>query len=415
MNDRFKNIPAAWWAAITFIIALRLLFVSFMPRGKTVEYHLEGLNDEPAHYNYVKYLAQNRAFPVLEHFVLEQDAFTRNEFEYHQAPLYYLLCAPLYSLFGEKNAAVACRLIAALAGLLTLWALALLVRDLGYSRRVQFAAVVFAGFLPSHAYFSSFVSNDPLSWLFALLFTRELVRIIGLARHETGPSLVGPSVRTALWLAAGLLTKSSAAIFLPVPLLLSLWFFIKYREGRFFWYALGVTTAASLIAMPWYLRNFSLYHTFSGIPPSTVAIPVSLPSLVGFVKGTVKYFWFPMQHLRGGSTPFMALTVIGGGIVAFHAAAAVWWFRRNVLRRELTAGILFAAALFCLVAVVHAWYYFEWLNPEARFLFPALGPLVVLLVVPMHEAFARIKAQRFFILYCLTIALFPYMFLPFAG
>jgi 4-amino-4-deoxy-L-arabinose transferase-like glycosyltransferase len=415
MTDRLKNIPAAWWAIITIIIALRLLFISFMPWGQKVESHLEGLNDEPAHYNYVKYLAQHRAFPVLEHFVLEPDAFTRNEFEYHQAPLYYLLCAPFYSLLGEKNATIACRLLAALAGLLTLWTLALLVRDLRYSQRVQFAAVVFAGFLPSHAYFSSFVSNDPLSWLFALLLTRELVRVIEQARHVPRPPLAAASVRAAFWLAAGLLAKTSMALFVPIPLLLCGWLYAKYRDPKHLWCALAITCSAAIIAAPWYIRNFALYHTFSGIPPSTVAIPVSLPSIIGLIKGTVKYFWFPMQHLQSGTVAFTLLTVIGGGILSLHAVVAAWWLARGALRRALTSEMVFIVALFCLVAVVHAWYYFAWLNPEARFLFPALGPLCFLMIIPMHDLFYRIHAERFFLPYVLLIGIFSYPFLFFAG
>jgi 4-amino-4-deoxy-L-arabinose transferase-like glycosyltransferase len=415
MNDRLKNIPLAWWVIITFIIALRLLCVSFMPWGQKVEYRLEGLNDEPAHYNYVKYLAQHRAFPVLEHFVLEPDAFTRNEFEYHQAPLYYLLCAPFYPLLGEKNAVVACRLLAALAGLLTLWALALLVRDLGYSQRAQFAAVVFAGFLPSHAYFSSFVSNDPLSWLFALLLTRELVRIIAPARHVPRPPLAAASVRAAIWLAAGLLTKSSMALFVPIPPLLCGWLYAKYRDPKYLWCALAVTCSAAIIAAPWYARNFMLYHTFSGIPATTVGIPVSLTSIIGLIKGTVKYFWFPMQHLQSGTIAFTLLTVIGGGILALHAVAAVWWIARNALRRKLTSGVVFIIALSGIVAVVYTWYYFAWLNPEARFLFPALGPLCFFMIVPMHDLFCRIHAGRLFLPYVLMIGIFSYPFLLFAG
>ncbi|MBN1128806.1 MAG: hypothetical protein JXA71_07460, partial [Chitinispirillaceae bacterium] len=176
-----------------------------------------------------------------------------------------------------------------------------------------------------------------------------------------------------------------------------------------------ITFAAAVAAAPWYLRNMALYHTFSGIPPSTIAVPVSLTSLVGLIKGTVKYFWFPMQHLQSGTIPFFLLTTIGGAILFLHAAIAAWWLFRRVQQHAVTTEIAFLAALFCLVAAVHAWYFFEWLNPEARFLFPALGPLVWLLLVPMHEVFDRIRAGRLFIPYCLANALFPYAFVPFAG
>ena len=415
MNDGQRNVPKLVWIIIALIVATRLAAVVFLPWGQTVECHLEGLNDEPAHFNYVKYLAQNKAFPVLEHFVLEPDAFTRNEFEYHQAPLYYLLCAPFYSFLGEKNAIVACRLIASLAGLLTLWVLALLMRDLGCSQQVQFAAVVFAGFLPSHVYFSSFVSNDPLSWLFAVLFTREMIRVIAFARSSPCPPIIGPAIRAAAYLAAGLLTKSSAAMFFPIPFLVFGWLYLQKRETRFLWCALLVTAAVAIAAAPWYARNVMLYHSFSGIPASTVGIPITLPSIIGLAKGTVKYFWFPMQHLQGGTVAFALLTVFGGGILALHAVAAAWWLARSALQRELTLAIVFILMFFCLVAVAYAWYYFAWLNPEARFLFPALGPHCFFMIVPMRDFFCRIHAERLFLPYVFLIGIFPYPFIYFAG
>jgi hypothetical protein len=415
MNDRHVRIRVWAGTLIALIVLVRLLSACLMPWGQTVKHHLEGLNDEPAHFNYVKYLAEHKKFPVLEHFVLEPDAFTRNEFEYHHAPLYYLICAPFYAFFGEKGGIAAGRFISMIAGLLTLWVLALFLRDLGCSYRVQLAAVAFAGLLPSHLYFSSFVSNDSLSWLLAILFIRELVRIVMISRMALRQSFFAPSLRAALWLAAGLLTKSSVALFLPLPALLSGWLFYKHRDTRVIWSGLSIVAAAILVALPWYIRNFALYHTFSGIPPSTIGIPVTLPSTIGLVKGTIKYFWFPMQNLRGGTLPFLLLTAAGTVILLCHAAVAAWWLIRKIINRAMTLEIFLMAGLFCLVAAVHAWYYFEWLNPEARFLFPALGPLAALMILPVSEIFAMLRIRRLLIPYIVIIAFFPYPFIFFTS
>ncbi|MBN2036308.1 MAG: phospholipid carrier-dependent glycosyltransferase [Chitinispirillaceae bacterium] len=386
-----------------------------MPYGRTVVHHLEGLNDEPAHFNYGRFLAEKKQLPVLEHFVLEKDAFVRNEFEYHQAPLYYLLCAPFFLMLGDTGALMAARLVSALAGLLTLWVLALLLRDLGYPKRAQFAAVVFTGLLPSHVYFSSFVSNDSLSWLFALLVTRGLVRHALLLRNGTRPSVTRSAVMVTVWLAAGLLTKSSLALFVPFPALWLGFIFLRTGNRTALVHGLAITGTASIVAAPWYIRNFLLYHTFSGIPPSTVGVPVSVSSMSGFFKGTVKYFWFPMQHLEGGTVAFMLLTLCGGTICILHAAAAGWWLVRNMRLRTLAAETSLMIALLALVTLVHAWYYVEWLNPEARFLFPALGPLMLFMIAPVFELFSRFNAQRVTVFWFFLIALFPYPFLLMAG
>ena len=70
--------------------------------------------DEPAHYNYVRALAEGRGFPVIEPGDYDQayrDRLTTErfppelsvkplEYEDHQAPLYYLLATPIFLLSG---------------------------------------------------------------------------------------------------------------------------------------------------------------------------------------------------------------------------------------------------------------------------------------------------------------------------
>ena len=70
--------------------------------------------DEPAHYNYVRYLAENGRFPVLQQgdyvqtfldritAVLPPDmSIAGIRYESHQPPLYYVLAAPVYLIFSH--------------------------------------------------------------------------------------------------------------------------------------------------------------------------------------------------------------------------------------------------------------------------------------------------------------------------
>ena len=82
-------------------IVLRASFALMLPLGQTVAGRLEGLNDEPAHFNYVRHLVEHRTFPVQTRHVAEPGAFERADFEYYQPPLYYLLCAPLVAVAGD--------------------------------------------------------------------------------------------------------------------------------------------------------------------------------------------------------------------------------------------------------------------------------------------------------------------------
>src|SRR5512144_3415764 len=89
-------------------VVLRLWLPLALPLGDVVRNRLQGLNDEPAHFRYVEYVATRHALPVQTHRFEEPGAFGRADFEYHQPPLYYLLCAPLDSLAGPSRGLLAC-------------------------------------------------------------------------------------------------------------------------------------------------------------------------------------------------------------------------------------------------------------------------------------------------------------------
>lgn len=389
------------------ILAMRLAAVFAFPFGQSVRHGLEGLNDEPAHYNYVKYIAQHHAFPKLEHWVTEKDAFVRSEFEFHQAPLYYVLCAPLVTVLGGQSGLYACRLLSALCGILGLWVIVLLLRDLGCGRHVRAAAVMFAGLLPSYLYFCSFASNDALSWLAALLVTRELVR------HGTAPEgrfSLKSFGALALYLAAGALTKSSLLIFFPVAAGVFAYRFQRSKNRPGLMRGCACLCLAGLAILPWYLRNIFLYHSLLGTPHPTAAAPLSLTTLTGLVKGSVKFFWFPMQNLQGGTAAFLLLGVLGAAVLAAHMAAAVVWFVKKRHKPCGAPAVLFLAIL-GVNGAAYLWYFLQWLNPEARFLFPSLGPLVFFMMVPARSLFSGPRLDRLFLPYVFCISIFPYFFL----
>jgi hypothetical protein len=400
------------WLCIGLVLALRLAASFSIPFGRNVEHHLEGLNDEPSHFNYIKYCALHRAFPVLEHNVMEPDAFVRNEFEYHQAPLYYLLCAPFYRLFGENGAFAAGRLLSVFFGIAGLCVIALILRDCGLPARVQQAAVLFVGLLPSHLYFTVLVSNDALSWLFALLLTRALLRYGMLA--DSAAVAAGTSVMMALYLAAGAMTKSSLLILFPAAAGVFLYkYFISKNRTHLVQGALVLGTSGAAI-LPWYVRNLVLYHSLLGTPSSPGDAFFTLQGLYGFLTATDKYFWFPMQHLHGGTAAYFVLCAVGAAVITVHALAAVWYFVKDGRRSFPAAALLF---IFLLNAVAYAWYFFftKWGNPEARFLFPAIASIAFFFIIPAYDLFTRLNLERFFLPYILVVSLFPYPFLFFTG
>jgi 4-amino-4-deoxy-L-arabinose transferase-like glycosyltransferase len=405
-------------AVLGAAILLRVWLVLALPFGQTVAGRLEGLNDEPAHYNVVRYLVEHRSFAVQTRHVAEPGAFERADFEYYQPPLYYLLCAPLVATAGERAGVMACRLVSLACGLLSLVVLSRILAQLGLRTSARRAGVVFAALLPVHAYFTSVVSNDGLCWLIALLLTREL---LARARGDAGGMRagrarqgVGADLRLGVLLGLGMLTKSALMVFYPVALI---GYALIERRGpgrRVLVGALTALVVSLVIAGWWYVRNVLLYGS-----PFAIEVGFGPPEpgrwdpmvQAHAAAGTVRSFWFPMQHVAG--TPaVVALRVVGALLVAVHASAALAFLARRV---PFDAPTFVGLSLFAVVMTGYVALNLMWGESEGRFLLPALGPLVFLFVAPVFAGVAtRPGGARLAWVYLIALAVHPWLFLAFA-
>ncbi len=416
MTPRAATVTFA--AVLGAAILLRVYFVLALPFGQTVAGRLEGLNDEPAHFNYVRYLVEQRAFPVQTRHVAEPGAFERADFEYYQPPLYYLLCAPLVAVAGERAGLILCRALSLLCALLSLAALSRILSLLGLGVSERRAGVVFAALLPVHAYFTSVVSNDSLCWLVALLITHELLTRVRAEPSAATGSRVGKGtaadIRLGVLLGLGMLTKSGLAVFYPVALLAFALIGWRGQGRRVLAGALVVFGVSLLIAGPWYMRNVMVYASPFALevgfgPPEPGRW--SLIAQAHAAAGSVRSFWFPMQHLE--ATPaVVALRAIGAILLGLHVTAALGFMVR---RLPFDAPALIAVSLLAVVAGGYVALNLAWGESEGRFLLPALGPIVFLFVAPVFAFLARWKAsERLAWIYIILLAAHPYLFLALA-
>ena len=393
-------------------LAIRLFFVLVTPYVDTTVHRIQGLNDEPAHFNYVKYVAVHHAFPVQIGTVKDPGAFERNDFEYYQPPLYYVIGAALCNVVGMNAGFRWCRFFSFLCGIFTVVLVGLITRQASADRTIARCSVLFAALLPVHAYFSALVSNDSLSWLLAALIIYELVSAGPPARLQSLPWLT--TMRLAAWLAAGMLTKSSTLfLFGIVAGYFAIGWFTNRNRGVVIrgLLALGI---AALIAAPWYVRDLQIYHSLFALnmgfgPP--VRNLTSLKSIAGFVMRTVHYFWYPMQNLRTGSSGVKMLGALGGLIVLAHGAAAAWylfWKRPQPYGSMLlTTVLLFAAAAYVSLNISHS-------EPEARFLLPGFAAIAFYFAAPAVYLGRRVGREWLAIIEVSAVAVFPYLFLVFA-
>ena len=399
-------------AAIVLGVCVRLLGVWLVPYGQTVRFHLEGLNDEPAHVRYIEHLAAHHGFPVQKHRFVGPLDFRRADFEYYQPPLFYLLGARVYAAWGPHAGLRAVRLLSALFGVATLLVVAAIFWKCGLERGAALPGLAFASLFLTHAYFCSLVSNDSLSWLLAAL---ALLRIVSLAELDPSDLRLDRSLRRGallgLILAAGLLTKSSVAVFLPLAAIAYAREAWRLKRARLALEGAGVLILACGLAAPWYARNLRLYGSLLALDMGFAPIPPSVPPgvrLRALVEGTINYFWFPMQHLRP-SAWLKGMRVLGAAILAGHAIAA--GARARV--RALRGAHLYLALCGLAVAASYVRLNLSWSEPEARFLLPAFAPIVYGLVTGVLGTDGRTRWAVLGSCEILGAALFSYAFLVF--
>jgi MFS family permease len=156
--------------------------------------------DEPAHYNYVRALAKERGFPIIElgdydqkyinrltteHFPTEL-SIESLEYEDHQPPLYYLLATPIYLLFG--GAVLPLRLLSVVFGAGLLVVAFGAVRTM-FPERPELALMVaaFVAFIPQHVAMMAGIENDGLAELVVGGALWVLVAYVGKAGERERP------------------------------------------------------------------------------------------------------------------------------------------------------------------------------------------------------------------------------------
>jgi 4-amino-4-deoxy-L-arabinose transferase-like glycosyltransferase len=261
--------------------------------------------DEPAHYNYIKCLAENYRLPVLRmgdypHDYLEEIKAKRFppemsieplRYEFHQPPLYYILAAVVYKLFAGRLLPL--RLLSVLLGCCLLWVAYHIAREIfPGDEALALGATAFVAFVPMHVAMTAAVNNDPLAELILAGILWMLVRYIKLVRWSDGRMvrklqtsnfkaqsskveeegeiegrrrLIGLGVLIGL----GLLTKITTLIAVPLALVA-----ITVRERgleqsreplsarRLLLPASCFLLPAFLLALPWFVRNALVYGGF---------------------------------------------------------------------------------------------------------------------------------------------------------
>lgn len=376
--------------------------------------------DEPAHYNYIAYLAEKGRFPVLEegdypHEYLEEIkaaqfppemSIAPIRYEFHQPPLYYLLAAPIYLATRNLPLAqqvLALRLFSLLQGGALLIVSYLVVKELfPESDFLPLASVAFIATLPMHLAMSAAINNDTLGELILALILWQCLLAMreGLKRER--------SLSLGLLLALALLTKTT--IYVPAIASILVAALYLWRREKAVFQSLGLILGIGVaLSLWWFLRNSLVYGGFdifgwarhdaivAGQPTTAEWI-----ALYGAGK-VVKDFFF--VYFKS----FWAIFGWMGVLVDSRIYGLLFWISLAVLLgvvlyiRKLSQGsetltalqrwaLSIALLTLLLVTASHVWYNFKFVQHQGRYLFPALIPIGLFFALGLRE-WARLLAR----------------------
>lgn len=376
--------------------------------------------DEPAHYNYIRQVAEGTLLPIIEegdwdNATLEQlkaqrfqgeltAAIPAIEYEDHQPPLYYWLAAPIYAL--TNGSLTALRLFSGVLGLFTL-SLAYLTVRLLYPNLpwVALTATAFIAFLPQHLMILGSVNNDALAGvvLSALLYGCLRYRL----RGDVHPAWLG------LGLGVVVLTKTTIYFTAAVVLLTVL---LRWRAEQASWPRLlppllWTAIAAGGFALFWFGRNVLTYgfpdilglraHDDVVVGQLRTADFIAQVGLVDYLiqlkTTTFQSFWgqfgwmgVPMHNLffEGES-----LAYVFAGAITLLGTLGLWIGRsRAPLKPERRDAHLILLSVAGLAVLVFLYYNTQFVQFQGRYLFSALIPFSLWLALGLASLGQRMRA-----------------------
>ncbi|MCB8976447.1 MAG: glycosyltransferase family 39 protein [Ardenticatenaceae bacterium] len=387
--------------------------------------------DEVDHFLYVRYLVENREFPVMHPNAAENETMEAN-----QPPLFYLLNAvltgplpmtatadfPLNACFtfdpfdggrahfylhasaeqaplsADYLAFRAARLVSVVLGVLTIWLTYRLGRYVTMSSGpIGLLAAGILAFNPQFIFMTASVNNDVLTAVLGaalVYFTVEAGQTPSLKRF------VGLGILMGL----GLLTKFALLALWPLPLLAIFLTADKKQPRRSVQYVAVVLVLPLLVAGWWYFRAYLLYgdplawdvHLQAKGAEVLRTTPLTLTDLREFVVIHFQSYWawFGWLKIKAASWVYAVLAmwvfvamlglllVSRDGLRQLQATGVgQWrsWLRKNmgvtaVLLSLLATGVIYAS-LFRYIQTIN------WSGYQGRLAYAAVAPMAVLLAV----------------------------------
>ena len=396
---------SATWILVAIVVAycvLGILYAVYTPPWQSP--------DEPAHYNYVRYLAAHHRLPVLQagdypHDYLEKIVRAKFppemtidpiRYEFWQPPLYYLLAVPIYLLFG--GALIPLRLFSVTCGAgLLIVAYGIVRQVFPRNEALALGTVALIAFVPQHLAMTAAVNNDALAELILAGVMWGLVRWVASEEQEGEPRIL---VAAGVLMGLGLLTKTSTVVSVPLALVA----LVLRRKRANVSSVARLLLPAMLLVLPWLVRNAAVYGGLDvlawGRHGAVVADQPRTAEWVGLygagnvlrwgLTTTFQSFWaqFGWMAVPIDVRIYRALALFCGlaGVGFVLHVMRVWRERRLRLDEGTQRAASLLVLWLLLTGASYLWYNATFVQHQGRYLFPALVPTAVFFALGWREA-----------------------------
>jgi hypothetical protein len=401
--------------------------------------------DEPAHYNYVRFVAENLRYPVLQmgdypheyleeikarHFPPEM-SIDPIRYEFHQPPLYYSLAVPFYWLtrfWPPARQVIVLRFLSLLMGGGVVYVAYLIVREVFPTNEVlALGTAAFVASVPMHLAMLAAVNNDGLAELMLTGILWMLVRYVKKegekgkegAEGKVPWHLVGLGVLVGL----GMLTKTATLVSIPLVLTAVVLAIrhppstighrplaIRHRLSAISYQLFAIFFPALLLSLPWFVRNVSVYGGLDILGWTRHdAIVVGQPRTAewlaqygvarlarDFLLTTFRGFWaqFGWMGVLVDERLYLLLAllcvIVGAGFLIYLVRVIR---QRAILSAYQRAALGLLALSAFLTLLSYLWYNTKFVQHQGRYLFPALVPLGLFFALGLREVLAKERAK----------------------
>ena len=386
--------------------------------------------DEPAHYNYVRFVAENLSYPVLQmgdyphqyleeikarHFPPEM-SIDPIRYEFHQPPLYYSLAVPLYwvtRFWPPAKQVIALRFLSLLMGGGIIYLTYLIAREVFPTNEVlALGTAAFVAGVPMHLAMLAAVNNDGLAELMLAGILWMLIRYLkegGEGKEGAERRIPWRLVGLGVMVGLGMLTKTTTLVSFPL-ILVAVVLAIGHRPSAISYQLFAIFLPALLLSMPWFVRNASVYggldilgwtrHDAIVVGQPRTADGLAQYGVVrlarDFLLTTFRSFWaqFGWMGVLVDERIYLLLAllcaIIGSGFLLYLVRVVR---QKDILSAYQKAALGLLALSAFLTLLSYLWYNTKFVQHQGRYLFPALVPLGLFFALGLREILSRERAK----------------------